>query len=521
MGVRSLLYAALSGILLTFSLPYFDVPVLAWFGFVPFFIALDGPGPGSGFRAGFVLGCVYFAGALYWLPASIHTYGGIPLSAAILAALLLCMVFSLYYAVFGAVAAHLRRVRPALFFIAAPVVWTALEFARAHLFTGFPWLLIGCSQYRSLPLIQIADLTGIYGVSFLIVLVNASIADAIGGKKTLRPLAIAAACLAAVLIYGYGKLRVPEQSGGLTISLVQANVEQHRKWDPAYRDEVVSAYRRLTQDALSSHPDLVIWPETSTPFYFNGPDNDSRKLSGELALFVQHQRVPLLFGSPTCSRLPSRRIIAWNSALLLAADGRPLAEYRKMHLVPFGEYAPFKGMPFFSEKLVQGAGDFEPGTEYTVMKLPARTAGQADTAFGAVICYEIIFPDLVRRFVANGASLIATITNDGWFGKTAAPYQHFAAAVFRAVENRVPVARAANTGISGFIDSRGRILAATDIFKEAQVTASVRPGTEKTFYTRYGDMFAYGCALVALVMILARKKLKAARQPRMNTDKHR
>jgi apolipoprotein N-acyltransferase len=166
--------------------------------------------------------------------------------------------------------------------------------------------------------------------------------------------------------------------------------------------------------------------------------------------------------------------------------------------VPFGEYVPLKGILFFVEKMVQAIGDFQAGDNYTVMRVPY---GHAETKLSTVICYEIIFPDLVRRFVDKGAEIITTVTNDAWFGRTAAPYQHFSMAVFRAVENRVPIARAANTGISGFIDAQGHILATSGIFTQAHLTRTIVPGDEKSFYTRYGDLFAYACVLASLVML--------------------
>ncbi len=215
-------------------------------------------------------------------------------------------------------------------------------------------------------------------------------------------------------------------------------------------------------------------------------------MTADLAAFVKQNKVPLLFGSPTYEVKPNRQIIGRNSAFLLSADGQSTATYHKIHLVPFGEYVPLKNVLFFVEKMVQAIGDFQAGDEYTVMTVPFQGNGaHADTKLSTVICYEIIFPDLVRRFVDKGANVITTVTNDAWFGRTAAPYQHFSMAVFRAIENRVPVARAANTGISGFIDAQGHILATSGIFTEAHLTHTIIPGTEKTFYTRYGDLFSY------------------------------
>jgi apolipoprotein N-acyltransferase len=184
-----------------------------------------------------------------------------------------------------------------------------------------------------------------------------------------------------------------------------------------------------------------------------------------------------------------------------------------MHLVPFGEYVPLKSVLFFVEKMVQAIGDFQGGNEYTVMTVPVQgNDAHAGVNVSTVICYEIIFPDLIRRFVDKGANVITTITNDAWFGRTAAPYQHFSMAVFRAVENRVPVARAANTGISGFIDAQGHILAASEIFIQAHLTQTIVPGAEKTFYTRFGDLFSYACAIASLILLALRPSQRLLNQ---------
>jgi len=225
-------------------------------------------------------------------------------------------------------------------------------------------------------------------------------------------------------------------------------------------------------------------------------------MTKELEEFVKQGGVPILFGSPTYEVRGRGSVILRNSAFLVRSDGEIDAEYDKFHLVPFGEYVPLKDVLFFVKKMVQAIGDFASGTEFTVMKVPVRGADGKSVTISTVICYEIIFPDLVRRFVDRGASVITTITNDAWFGKTSAPYQHFTMAVFRAVENRVPVARAANTGISGFIDAKGRILSASPIFTEAYLSQTLTPGSKKTFYTRYGDVFSYLCCLVGILVLV-------------------
>jgi len=500
MNFRTAALAAVSGLLLAASFPTIQFHFLAWFALVPLLIALKNSSVRNGLWIGGITGLVYFAGTVHWVTNSVHFYGNVPLVPASLVTLLLCAYLAIYPALFGAALIHIRKNHPSLAFLAAPALWTALELARTYVFSGFPWSLLGYTQYTALPVIQIADITGVYGISFLIVLVNAALAELILDQKRFIPLVAAGSVLALVLSYGVLQLRKPEAKGSFKVSVIQGNIEQDQKWDPAYEMQVIEVYERLTSKAAKLRPDLVLWPETATPFYFNSPRENDRERTADLKRFVKRNHIPILFGSPTFELLPERVVHLRNSAFLLSPEGTTLAEYHKFHLVPFGEYVPLKNVLFFVDKLVQAIGDFQAGKEYTVMAVPVP--GQQDVKVSTVICYEIIFPDLVRRFVDQGATVITTITNDAWFGRTAAPYQHFSMAVFRAVENRVPVARAANTGISGFIDANGKILQTSGLFVEAELMQALTPGTVRTLYTRYGDLFSYACVFFCLILLV-------------------
>jgi apolipoprotein N-acyltransferase len=503
---RSLALAVLSGLLLAASFPGAGYSFLAWFSLVPFLFALRGSSTRTALLLGFVVGLVFFCGTISWVADAVHVYGHVPLPAASIITLLLCIILALFIAPFGAALVHIRSSRPGLVFLAAPSVWVTLELARTNLFSGFPWALAGYSQYRMLPVIQVADLAGVYGVSFVIVLVNTAIEELISGGKRFAPPLTAAAVLIAVLGYGYHRLNDDVAPGRVNVAIVQGNIDQDRKWDPAYQSEVIATYKRLTRKALEQKPDLVVWPETAVPFYFEGSDAPYPTLTGDLRRFVRSGGTPLLTGSPTYEKKDRRHLLR-NSAFLLGRDGMTKAVYHKIHLVPFGEYVPLKSsLLFFVEKMVQPVGDFQPGAGYTIMKV--RLPAGEEVAMGTVICYEIIFPDLVRRLVNEGATVLTTITNDAWFGRTGAPYQHFSMAVLRAVENRVPVARAANTGISGFIDAQGHIPDASGVFTEAVLTRSLTPGSKKTFYTRYGDVFSWLCVLGTLLAVIPLPRLK-------------
>jgi apolipoprotein N-acyltransferase len=396
----------------------------------------------------------------------------------------------------------------------------ALELLRTSLFSGLPWALLGYSQSPWLAVIQIADLTGVYGISFVIVLVNVALAESllwiIKKYRTLplrQPLttfpwitpAAALAMLAVTLVYGVSLLRATDiPSAGLTIGLVQANIDQAHKWDAAYRQETLDRYARLTEEAADK-TDLVIWPEAATPFLFE----QELAYRGKVESMVRRYGVPLVFGSPALRYYTNGKPYLMNSAYLFSPEGRILGRYDKRHLVPFGEYIPLKSFLFFLEKLVEGIGDFEAGTVPTVLALPAKPDGHTElplrtpAKFGVVICFEAIFPDLVREFVRDGADFMVTITNDAWFGNSAAPYQHFGMVVLRAVENHVAFARAANTGISGFIDPYGRVLNASPIFTEQAMIGRIPVRNAPTFYSRHGDVFAYGCVIITGLFLLA------------------
>ncbi len=429
-----------------------------------------------------------------------HNYGKVPLPISYLIMLVLVLYLALYIGIFtflrGLFVSSGQTVA-----IVSPLIWTALEFIRTYIFTGFPWVLLGYSQYRFLQIIQISDATSVYGVSFLIVMVNEAVAAVImmimerrhvrASLKDAWPVFLAGTLCIIVLFYGYQRLGEDIGKGGkrLKVALLQGNIEQDKKWDERYRLETIEIYKRLTRDAANSGAGIIIWPESATPFFFLREE----AYKEDLKRLVLENNIYILFGSPDI-RERNNKIELLNSAFLLSPEGTLVSRYDKIHLVPFGEYVPLSKILFFIDKMVAGIGDFVPGDKYTVME-----AGGGK--LGVVICYEVIFSDLVRRFVSNGAEFMTTITNDAWFGASSAPYQHFAMVVFRSVENRVPFIRAANTGISGSIDAHGRIRKSTDIFIEDKVIDEIVLRDRTTIYTRYGDIFAYLCVIISTLLI--------------------
>jgi len=496
-----LLLPVLSGTLLVLSFPTYDLDFLAWIALAPLLIAIREKPWKTAFGQGWLAGLVFFVGTLSWVINAMHQYGKIPFPVSFFVMLLLAGYCALFVALFAAILVALTDARGLLRPWTAAALWVALEWLRGHLFSGFPWALLGYSQYHTLSVIQIADVTGVYGVSFLLVLVNALVARLVealasrvgrGAKPIPFPwvtVALAAGLVAFVVDYGYWRLdprNNPTNEHSLRIGLVQPNIDQAQKWDVAFRRQAIDRYKKLTAQVVQE-VDLVVWPEAATPFFFD-VETDYRE---ELLRFVRERGVPLLFGSPALDSKSEGSPRLFNSAYLVSSTGTVLDRYDKVHLVPFGEYIPLKPVFFFLNKLVVGLGDFVPGSDPRVMSGPSGH-------LGVVVCFEVIFPNLVRQFVDRGADYMVTITNDAWFGRTSAPYQHFAMVVFRAVENRVPFARAANTGISGFIDAEGHILRTTDIFVEGALSGEVRIGGTRTIYTAYGDLFTLGCAILTL-----------------------
>jgi len=492
----------LSGLLLVFCFPTIDLFGLAWIALIPFLLSLYDKKPKNAFKAGFLLGIPYFFGTLYWIYHSISHYGGMSLITSIAIVILLCLYLSLYTGIFALLfSISIKNTKlPAL--LIAPAFWVVLEFLRSYLFTGFPWSSIGYSQYKFLKVIQIADITGVYGISFLVVAVNGAFVDIFLIKRRIKNMPLfplsqtvigfAALFLFIISTFVYGQMRLGEERPGKRIkaSVIQGNIEQDKKWEPSYQRTVIEIYKDLSIKASSSSPAIIVWPETAVPFFFQ----TDREYTKELVDFQKQLNTYLLFGTILVKEKKDGRYLLSNSAVLLDRAGKKTYIYDKIHLVPFGEYVPLQKILFFVNKLVAGIGDYSHGDSYF----------KAETSYGefaTLICYEIIFPGLVRKFYTKGGDFIVNITNDAWFGKTTGPYQHFSMAVFRAVENRKTVIRAANTGISGFIDSNGRIISKTDLFQRLVLTDDITSDTTRSFYTKYGDLFSYIWIVFSVILL--------------------
>ena len=479
------LLSIFSGLVLAASFPSTDWNCLAWAGLIPFFIAVEGRGWRETFRIGYVGGVAFYWSLLYWL--NNVTVAGF---------LVLTLYLAVYLPLFGILMNLARRRVPAPWWLVAPVVWTALEYGRTYAFTGLPWGVMGATQHRAIPLIQFASITGVYGVSFLVVLVNAALYECAARRGMGRavPAVGAALAVADALVYSEWWIRDGAAlDGSVRVAIVQGNVPQEEKFGEGFTREIIGKFHRLTRQVKAAKPDLVVLPETSVPgYYWYDP-----LVRGTTAELQQEMRTPLLLGSVHVSDLDNPKY--YNCVFLVDAGGEPLGRYDKIHLVLFGEIIPCKTIFPFLKYVVPFEEDFTPGSEFTVFPL-----AQGD--FAALICFEDVLPDLARNFVKRGARFLVNVTNDAWFGRTSQPYQQAAHAVFRCVENCVSMVRATNTGVSCYIDPFGRVYgvlrnaAGEELYVEGTAVRDVRLTHTSTFYTRHGNVFAVGC--VALTVLL-------------------
>jgi apolipoprotein N-acyltransferase len=403
---------------------------------------------------------------------------------------------------------------------AAPFIWILLEYLRSNLsFLALPWGLLAHSQYQNALVIQIASIAGTYGVSFLIVAVNAAGAALLypwfvrqkifntesplkSSKKSVTALAGASGALVLLtMLYGIREISSPIEGKEIKISVVQGNIEQSQKWDKKYAPLIMRTYSALTLAAAKDRPDLIIWPETATPRAMN----TDPKLEKQIRKIAEAAGTPLLLGSSQVykfKRNDPKAAKVKNSAYLVPADPRLKLsqQYDKIRLFPFGEYLPYKSKVPWSYIGVPDVGNYIEGKEHIVFTLP-------EFRFGVTICWENLFADFVRQFVKNGAQFIVNMTNEAWFGRTGAPYQFVSMNVFRAVENRVFVIRCTNTGISCFIDPNGRIINTvkdengTEVFIRGVASGWVIPQNSNTVYTRYGDWFVWVSVLISILFL--------------------
>jgi apolipoprotein N-acyltransferase len=474
---------------------------VAWVALVPLIVALvDAPSPAHGFRLGYVTGALASLGIVYWTSLVVVQYGGLSRPVGIAVMGLLCLALALFPSVFGWTVARWARSYGTPAALLAPVAWVGTEILRAHTLFNFAWCLLGYSQHAVLPVIQVARYGAVYAVSFLVAGVSGVIAYVVveRGRRARAAAALAAAVVLA-LVWAHGAWRLhqsPPEAGRLRVGLVQASILQDEKWDAAQAWRNVERHMELTRRAGREGAKLVVWPESAVPFLFDRTPVVAEVLRRLAADYGVH----LLFGNDDREDSGGERSRIWVGAKMIDPQGRLVLRYHKMRLVPFGEYVPMQSVLTlggrFSARLVQEVGEFTPGTDYAVGPVDGHP-------IAVFICYEAIFPDMVRGFIPRGAELLVNVTNDAWYGRTSAPYQHFAMAVFRAVENERYLARAANTGITAVVDPHGRVLERTELFEPTVLVRDVPLLTGTTFYARHGDLFAWSCLAAAAALTAA------------------
>ncbi len=500
-----------SGLALALAFPKFDVSLLAWVAFVPLFYAIEGEPLGRVFGWAWLWGLACYAASFYWVVITLTDFAGVRLALAILPMLALAGVVAIYSAIAIWAGEFVARRRRIPLVVTMPIAWAAVEWVRSFFPLGFPWNLLGESQYRNLELIQFSEFTGTYGISALIVLFNTAIYVVLLRRSTRRVQTLSLSVLTAIMIaaLAFGNWRIHElggtpAKGSFRVAMVQGDIPQSIKWDPNALPTSFKIYTDQSAIAAKQGADLVVWPEAAATFLFQP---DDRYPAGDVEDSAYRERliqearnigIPILFGAPALDVKNDRIVGFANRAYLVNAQGQVAGWYDKIQLVPFGEYVPLRSVfGFFVNRIVHGFGDMIPGAKQTLFEVKGAK-------LGVLICYESIFPDLSRRAVKRGADVLVNITNDAWYGTSSAPYQLLAMAAMRSAETKVPMVRVANTGFSAIIQPDGRITASTPLFQRGTEIEDVRWRPVHTLYTMIGDVFAeICCALLAIALIWA------------------
>jgi apolipoprotein N-acyltransferase len=499
-GSQALILAAISGILLALSFPRYGHPFFAWIALTPLMVAvLDLHRRSLAFRRdrafllGLVTGLGYFGGTVYWTGTVVTQFGGLSWPVGVVVAAALVLYLSLFPGLFALCMGSIGAKLGARVILLAPAIWVSTELARTYFWSGFPWVLLGYSQTTVLPVAQFASIVGVFGLSGVVAAVSAAAAYAVISRSPRSIIALAGAVVAVlgIALWGNHRLnndRLVDEGRLVRLALIQGNIPQDQKWDDSQAGNILNTYLSMTREAAAQGAQLVIWPESSTPFPFEDDHAGGEKIRS----VVRETGIELLFGS---DQIDHATKAYYNAAFLVRQNASVAGVYQKIHLVPFGEFVPLQRLLFFVGPLVEAAGAFTPGAGMVV--LPTSN-GPISTA----ICYEIVFPALVRESVTRGSQLLTTITNDAWYGHSSAPYQHFLQATMRAIEQGRYLARAANTGISGIVDPYGRVIQRSRIFERTVMVGEVRMLQVSTVYGKIGDLFAYICAGLTVAALL-------------------
>ncbi|MBF0171223.1 MAG: apolipoprotein N-acyltransferase [Nitrospinae bacterium] len=508
-GQRGALVAApLAGLTMALAFPGTGWWPLGWIGPGLLFLLIRGAPPFSAALRGWLFGVACYAVTVWWVNESMTVFGGLAPTLGEAITLLLAATMALFPALFAGLTAKVAAgLGERVAFATAPFLWVAGEFVRERLpDIGFPWARLGDTQYRVTPVIQMAELAGTEFLSFVMIAFGAAGAYAVVALGEGRRRDALAAGGVALFFFGapwlYGTARLAaldaESTGErLTVAALQGNIDQHRKWERDYAGVQLSIYEELTREGVARGAALVVWPETAASWEV-----------GRHPLFDQRMRllsaatgVPLIFGAPAEEYDAAGKRSSYNRAWSLDPAGR-MEYYDKVKLAPFGEFVPFGRLLFFVRNVTTYIGDLRPGDRLAPLQAgPYRV--------GVQICFEAIFPAYSRRLVTDGAQLLAVITNDSWFGRSPSSEQALAMAVMRGVENRVPVVRAAQSGVSAVVGADGRILDRKELFETGMAVATVKlrsPGDRLTLYTRGGALFQWLAVAVSVAALVAARR---------------
>jgi apolipoprotein N-acyltransferase len=519
------LLVVLSAVLqiLIFPLPRFYV--LSWVAFAPLIVALlrarpagvlevegsshlDAATPLQGFLLSYACGVLWYAGTCYWIYDTMRHYGGLSTPFALLALILFCLYLGLYHGLFGLLVGLLvqrgRDFRRAL--VAAPFLWVAVELARTKV-TGFPWNLLGTAQVENLSLCRIAAWTGVYGISFEIMLVNVAVAAAFLVPRKRRSAMLVASVAAAAVLQAGSLVALPPLRADHSALLVQQNLPVDANWTRDYFEKTLHDLTTLsvkaaaegsteaTQGPPKSRIGLIVWPESPAPFYTNDPL--FRDAVSAMARTANAWVVTGSVGVTPAMHSGGQGAQVFNSAALISPNGDWSARYDKVHLVPFGEYLPFPRIFGFAGGLVKEVGEFQRGAGRSPLE-----AG--DTRLGVFICYESVFPGEVRQFANAGAQVLVNISNDAWYGDSGAYAQHLNQTRMRAIENDRWLLSATDTGVTASIDAYGRVVVQLPRKERAALVVPYSLTSVTTFYTRHGDWFCWLCAIISAGALLTR-----------------
>lgn len=500
----------------------------AWIGLVPLLWAVLSDGVAAGrhplrrtFLVAYLCGFLWYCGNCYWVYNTMLMYGSIPPFVSALLLVGFSLVLGLYFGLFGLGVVLVRRAtgsaRLALLF--APFLWVALDLAAARI-TSVPWDQLGYALIDNQEFTKLAPWTGVYGITFVIVALNALIAEeALFGRRpeyawVNRPFwrVLLAVTVFAFTAFSYALPENPAPTNEAVLVQPNLDVGKDATWGGLAWDQNIAQFAHLGGEDCKSyiagipqtgapngeivcppyatHPDLVVWPESPAPFVQGDP-----RLQQALSSVALQTHAPLIVGGIGADYDPHAQ--AWNmynSAMVVNAQGQMVGRYDKIHLVPFGEYIPFQNLLRFAHKLTGRVGQFSRGTTRQTFLLDGHR-------YGVFICYESVFADEVRHFAANGAEVLVNISDDGWYGDTSAPWQHLNMVRMRAVENRRWLLRDTNTGVTAVIDPYGRVRESIPRHQVDALPAQFAFSSDVTFYSAHGDVFAWVCAILSIGVI--------------------